>query len=503
MANSNQDKQVDSDFEDELDKMLQDTADQIKGESTTLDTEEDTIDRLLDANMDREQTDLGQPDNVDDLVDSLLDEATNKNNVSVEQEIDEFSEDEVDEFAEVPESSNLESDAIDELLGTAGKAEIEKPAEAEVDTFTGELLNEQEVAAVEPGATEDDGASMSEDNMTEIDEFADELDEDFLLADFDITADEEVSENSGSVDTPEKPVEAEKSIIIEPEPVVEQVSEPEQELKPTPQRLTPQPTAIPNNESDRILSLENAVADLKNSLNETEAIDKLIKSQKKSARNTEEATAKVKTFSISALIIGLLALIIGITVLVLNLGVQSDVEEVQNTVLDIEDRLSVPVINPDAKKIEKLQEYINGLDAEIKTLQSQLAEVSIKLVDENKQELAQFKEIIEGELSLLSEKISVLEQKSKRVVRKSKSRLIKQTEWVVNLVSFKQRWYTDQKVAEFKKKGIPAEIVPIIVKGTQWFRVRVIGFASKTAAKSYALKMKKSLNLNSVWVSRK
>jgi len=488
MANSDQDKQVDSDFEDELDKMLQDTADQIKGESTTLDTEEDTIDRLLDASMDKEQTDLGQPDNVDDLVDSLLDEATNKNDVSVEQEIDEFAENDVDE-----------------LLDTVGKTEIEKPAEAEVDTFVDELLNEQEVAAVEPDATKDDGASMSEDNMTEIDEFADELDEDFLLADFDITADEEISENSGSVDTPEKPVEAEKPIIIEsdPEPVVEQVSEPEPELKPTSQTLTPQPTSIPNDQSDRILSLENALADLKNSLNETEAIDKLIKSQKKSARNTEEATAKVKTFSISALIIGLLALIIGITVLVLNLGVQSDVEEVQNTVLDIEDRLSVPVINPDAKKIEKLQEHVNSLDTGIKTLQSQLAEVNIKLVDENKQELAQFKEIIEGELSLLSEKISVLEQKSKRVLRKSKPRSIKQTAWVVNLVSFKQRWYTEQKVAEFKKKGIPAEIIPITVKGTQWFRVRVVGFASKTAAKSYALKMKKSLNLNSVWVSRK
>jgi len=493
MVNSDQDKQADSDFEDELDQMLQDTADQIKSEATTLDIEEDVIDRLLDANTNGEQINLDRPDNVDDLVDSLLDEATNKNDVSTEQEIDEFAEDEVDEFAEDVELSNLESDTVDELLDAASQTEIEKPFEVEADSFADELLNEQ---------AEDDGSSMSEDNMTEIDEFADESDEDFLLADFDITADEEISDNSGNVDMPEKPAESEKPVIIESEPVIEQISEPEPALQPSPQVSVPS-AAILNDQSDRILSLENAVADLKNSLNETEAIDKLIKSQKKSARNSEEATAKVKTFSISALIIGLLALIIGITVLVLNLGVQSDVEEVQNTVLDIEDRLSVPVINPDAKKIEKLQEHVNSLNTEIKTLQSQLAEVSIKLLDENKQELVQFKETIAGELSLLSEKINTLEQRSKRVKRRSKPRPIKQTEWVVNLVSFRQRWYTDEKVAEFKKKGILAEIIPITVKGTKWFRVRVVGFASKIAAKSYALKMKKLLNLNSVWVSGK
>ncbi len=488
MADADQDKQMESNFEDDLDKMLQDTAGHITNESTMLDIEEDTIDRLLDANTDSEQTDLSQSDNVDDLVDALLDDTTHTAS-------------DMDEFSEPSELSPLQSDATDELLETVGQVEVEKTIEAEVENLADELLNEQEPVAVEPSPTVDEEVSMSEDNIAEIDEFADESDEDFLLADFDITADEEISEEEGSLDAFEPSVEAEKTVSIEEpaEPVVEQSSEAVSEA----QVSATQSTTMSNEQNDRILSLENAVADLKSSLNETEAIDKIIKSQKKFAQNTEETTAKVKKFSVSALIIGLLALIIGITVLVLNLGVQSHLDEVQNTLLDIEDSLAVPLINPATKKIEQVQEHVARLEAEVKALQDQLTELSSQRIQENEQELAQFKEITEGKLSQLSEKISVLEKKTQRVARKSHYRSVKPKEWVVNLVSFKQRWYTEQKVAEFKKKGIPAEIVPITVKGTQWYRVRVVGFVSKAAANSYAFKMKKSLNLNSVWVSGK
>lgn len=70
-------------------------------------------------------------------------------------------------------------------------------------------------------------------------------------------------------------------------------------------------------------------------------------------------------------------------------------------------------------------------------------------------------------------------------------------------MSFKQRWYTDKKVESFSQQGIPTEVIAIDVDGVQWFRIRAVGFSNKAAAKDYAEKAKKVLNLSSVWVSTK
>ena len=56
---------------------------------------------------------------------------------------------------------------------------------------------------------------------------------------------------------------------------------------------------------------------------------------------------------------------------------------------------------------------------------------------------------------------------------------------------------------EFKQKGIPVEIIVVDVLGVEWFRIRVAGFKNKSEAREYAAKIKKSLNLGSVWVSAK
>ncbi|MBS3955398.1 MAG: SPOR domain-containing protein [Methylomicrobium sp.] len=74
--------------------------------------------------------------------------------------------------------------------------------------------------------------------------------------------------------------------------------------------------------------------------------------------------------------------------------------------------------------------------------------------------------------------------------------------WAVNLVAFRQDWYAERKAAEFTRQGIPVRVVPVEKQGEMWFRLAVPGFAEKSEAQAYAARLKKALNLDSVWVGR-
>ncbi|MCK9394472.1 MAG: SPOR domain-containing protein [Methylobacter sp.] len=73
--------------------------------------------------------------------------------------------------------------------------------------------------------------------------------------------------------------------------------------------------------------------------------------------------------------------------------------------------------------------------------------------------------------------------------------------WGVNLVAFKQEWFAKSKAAEFARQGIFAEVIPVHEKNTTMYRLRVGGFKSKQEARANTDRIKKTLNLDSVWVS--
>lgn len=70
--------------------------------------------------------------------------------------------------------------------------------------------------------------------------------------------------------------------------------------------------------------------------------------------------------------------------------------------------------------------------------------------------------------------------------------------WGVNLVAFKQEWFAKSKAAEFARQGVYAEVIP--VPGNM-YRLRVGGFKSKAEANANKDRIKRALNLDSVWVS--
>ncbi len=532
MADSDQDKQASSAFDDDLEKMLQDNTEQLSTDEEMLD-DKDTIDQLLDDSQEQLAAGDIAAESVDDIVDSLLgDVASGHDQVTNEltaEDLDEFAEDplenltdvssdDIDQLLQSTESSTPES--IDEFSDEFAEEPVEKlpemdtelsvdNEEAEADKVAADALIEASLdlgidefseeepsieVSVEPEPVTEpeviEPVQVADENMTEIDEFS-ESEDDFLMADFDISADED-----------EEPVEqANAASLIE-----EVVDEPES---------TVVDSAEMQAMSERLEKLENALADYSQSSTNSETADqyetleKSLKSQKKVLRETAEASGKLKIFSISGLVIGVLALIIGIVVLVMTMGVPAELEEVQNTIMDIEDGLAVP--DPNTQTIQALQTTVVELQAENIRLTTTLGQLEQQITDNKKQGTELLKADLDQQLLVITEQLSALEQKvaQTRVVKKrvastrKVARKPKVREWVVNLVSFKQRWYTDNKIAEFKKKGIPVEVFAIDIAGVDWYRIRVVGFKDKIAAGSYAVKIKKSLNLSSVWVSAK
>jgi hypothetical protein len=74
--------------------------------------------------------------------------------------------------------------------------------------------------------------------------------------------------------------------------------------------------------------------------------------------------------------------------------------------------------------------------------------------------------------------------------------------WAVNLIAFKQDWYAKRKAEEYAAKGVPAKVSKTELKGEDWYRLSVDGFKGQYEAAAYAARVKKSLNLDSVWVAR-
>jgi hypothetical protein len=72
--------------------------------------------------------------------------------------------------------------------------------------------------------------------------------------------------------------------------------------------------------------------------------------------------------------------------------------------------------------------------------------------------------------------------------------------WSVNLVSYKEKGFAKSKAAKFVQKGVPVKVKAVDVNNATLYRLMVGGFKNKLEATSYATKIKKSLNLNSVSV---
>ncbi|MDD4914007.1 MAG: SPOR domain-containing protein [Methylococcales bacterium] len=114
---------------------------------------------------------------------------------------------------------------------------------------------------------------------------------------------------------------------------------------------------------------------------------------------------------------------------------------------------------------------------------------------------------VDAKIEELQNKIDALKKKppltlAQQPAPKSETRKPAPAEsWAVNLIAFKQDWFAKRKAEEYASKGIPAKVSKTEAKGAIWYRLSVDDFKTQAEAASYAAKVKKTLNLDSVGIT--
>ena len=542
------------DFADDLNSML--NLDEATEQQVGLIDDDDAIDRLLmddafgEVDGDSESAELNSFDN-------MIAVEMEKND-KFAADFDEFGVD-ADDFLPDIQTRPVAEDVIDssktvlfsETDDKKSIAPFELETAGEIDEFGDEMvIMPASISESEMNITGHDELE----HMTEIDEFSDHSepsgrdDADFLLADFDISPDDE------EMQAAHQPVPAQTQALVEPEakqtasydefaddePALEHaelatsVSVDEQTLKT--EAIAAEP--VEALESNRIAELTAGLAEITTQLNQlskqqlqlkqqfqhkndqdalpdkTEDIDALKTELKKTRRELDAIVNKKPVSAYVANALAVLALMLGS-----GLAIQTYIAKVQlGQLVELFGQLQQQVNTgpvADVAEQERLRKRLDELALANTTTANQIAELnkaiqggtsgadgtlSQQLEQLNKQDMQ-----IGAAIESLQGKVSALE-KGKTVaaappVAKKKPAIV-QENWVVNLVAFKQDWYAKRKAEEFAAKGVSAKVSRAETKGEIWYRLVVDGFKSQYEAAAYAARVKKTLNLDSVWVAK-
>lgn len=481
----------------DLDSMLDDAASSLD-ESDEL-MNDDAIDKLLmDNAFDSDQSE----DEFDDFDDLFVD--------------DDFADSPVeDEIVDTPGSevtmdSNLEKEVAQSLANSGDESSLTDQDEidefAEISEFSDEDSLQDSIST--PDARQD-------------------ANEDFTLAEFDISDDDfaepgpeqALASEAVSGRQPEnvEAVEADNSI---PAPAVDAAI-----------------TAAINQLINEQAALKQQVGDL----SEAPATDENLRTEMAELQQSQKAIKKqldgvtgnkkpVMTYA--ALGIAILALILAAALLFMSLGTSSDLEQMTESLAAMEENQEALVIKNNDQELKQISETMAALTEKVTAITTPLnnaedleeGAVRPPNLPAMHEELAAAKSEwtkLNESIVALTARIDKLEknkpavkpvskpvQKSiKRKAKQSVKRPVKKrvstnTRWAVNLVSFRQDWYAKRKAAEYSKQGVPVLVDKVQVKGETWYRLTVPGFKNKNEAAAYADRVKKTFNLDSVWLGK-
>ncbi len=441
MAESSENKNgLDTEINNDLDSMLDETAESLNQEDGLID-DEDAIDKLLMDNAFDENTD--EPDEFAEIDQLINDEPAEENNGS--DIVDEFSDDDVDEF----------SDSSDD----------------------------------------NEGESQSEEEVVE---------------EYDISADEE-EEKAESQD----------------ELVVEETSEDNTE----PEVSTPDEAPQAGQNDMALAALMTQIAELQNSQNAlkqqissleqkandnsvSDAVTEIQSEQKNLKRKFNTLEAKKPVIAFAALGVAILALLVGGGLGLVGFFADSKVEDLSETVLSIEEQVEFLVEKDPSKKLDELTQKVEQIESANTANNDQLDQLNKIIADlpnadtvKNLQDqITQLGEqnLQMGEtIEVLQSQLDAVQARKKITPRRVKKKVVRPTQkWQINLVSYRQQWYARRKASEFSQQGIPAEVIKIRKNGQNWYRLTVRGLKSQAEANALADKIKKKLNLPSVWVNK-
>ncbi len=474
---------------------------------------------LEDERVEKNEGDNGSEERIDQQIASLSNdenslEIEKENNKELEGQTSEIQKNEVDEFSS-PEQASIEENNSDELnlkkdgkdvddlldsIDKESKVKHEKPTES--DEFSeNDLKSEPEI--------DDDSKERVIANNESVNN-VDEQNSDSIIADFDISSGDELLEPDNEIDELVEKVQTTDEGKEEIDLLLNQSSE---EIKKSNDAIDSL-----NNKVNQLVedndSLRNQISalvatgtyddgDMLNSL------DTLKKQQKSLARQIKGNGQLSPMLTYAALGLAGFSVLLAGGLGAIGYGAQSDVTELSELVITLDEETDDLIANSSKADIEKLNEKTRLLISKNENLTVKIDEVKNSILTNSLEpivdDLVENNNQTQQTIEKLLAKVEQLE-KRKPITVKAKPRKVKKvvekSTWVVNLVSFKQEWYAKSKAEEFEKKGVPTDVIKVKVKGENWFRLRVKDFKSKYDAASYAVKVKKTLNLGSVWVTK-
>lgn len=75
-------------------------------------------------------------------------------------------------------------------------------------------------------------------------------------------------------------------------------------------------------------------------------------------------------------------------------------------------------------------------------------------------------------------------------------------EWVINLASVGSKLAASKALSRYKTQGIPAEIYSTVVRGKTWYRLRIVGFASKQEANTQKHYLASKHGIKDAWIQK-
>jgi len=250
--------------------------------------------------------------------------------------------------------------------------------------------------------------------------------------------------------------------------------------------------------------------------------------QKKNKYTTHSGSHPKPVVAYVAIVIALLALLLAGGLGYQVFFAQSQTEGSAQTISQLQEQLNNVTANFNADK-DNLQKQLDELKAVDSKITAQIAEIN-KALEKNsvsaKTNDAFDKKItvlnnhnlqVGAKLEDLQNKVTALKQNNVATItpgavkivasadpvvkQEKKTQSTAEENWVVYLISFKQDWFAKRKADEFAGKGISARVSKAESKGENWYRLSVDGFKSRAEASNYAAKVKKTLNLDSVWIT--
>lgn len=230
---------------------------------------------------------------------------------------------------------------------------------------------------------------------------------------------------------------------------------------------------------------------------------------KKQINDYENKVKKAAIISYTSLSFGIVALLTTLVMGVIVSSMQTKVSKLTELVSIIEEDMSSITeknsdmeINNSDSSIEQLNQIVTGLPGQ----SEEQSQFSSGLLARETRAVVEKQATVDKSLDDPQTSANVLEKEKlsettiKTSAKKKTNNAQATGDWSVNLTAYDDLSYAKSKAAKFIQKGIPVKVIAVNMNNTTWYRLRVGGFKNKEKATSYAAKIKKSLNLNTVSV---